>query len=140
MRREEALQRGAALLLTFVAGCFCRSPGNAEYDDYDSELAAWRLGSDEPNGCYQYIRMIGECNGGKVLFLHEVPLDSSRTIFFEADSGQFLGREDTGSCLDLSCVFFCQGHWYYPRPIQCQEGVVTEVLCGTHYQVGDAFP
>lgn len=37
----------AAVLIMFVPGCFCRASGNVESEDYDTELAAWRLDADE---------------------------------------------------------------------------------------------
>jgi hypothetical protein len=50
-----------------------------------------------------------------------------------------LGYEAFGFIYDPSWLL-CGGRRYFPRSIHCRDGLVTEVLCGTLYEVGDAFP
>jgi hypothetical protein len=137
----------AVVLVTFVSGCFCQAPPQ-DFGDYDTELAAWLAEIDEWQqesgecgalGCPSFSsnRVAGVCNDGRTLFLYDAWFDVSGTLFFDADDGQFLGyRTEMSPDFPLHCM----AGRYYPHPIQCQDGVVTKVLCGTYFEVGDPFP
>ena len=124
------------LMLTLLPGCYCGAPGE-EYADYDTEISRWRQEVSEYPPHSWALRIAGECDGGRILFLHEVPLDSDTTLFFDAGSRAFLGYREQGSP-DFPLVCMALGR-YYPRRIRCRDGIVTEVMCGTYYQVGDSF-
>ena len=119
-------------LLVLIPGCFCAAPP-ADYDDFGTELAAMRESFLADGFCN--VAIAGECDGGEVLFLHEFFIDSGITRFFDADTGAFIGYESQEGFWAL----FCGGRRWYPRPISCRNGVVTEVVCGDGYEVGDAY-
>lgn len=137
MKPEQCFFLGV-MFLTLVPGCFCRAPGDVDYEDYDTELSKWREESQDPDHYYQHQpRIAGECDGGRMLFLHETIIDWTRTLYFDAETGQFLGYANRGTWV---APLYCLGQSYFPRPIRCPDGVVTEVLYSTYYEVGDVFP
>jgi hypothetical protein len=119
--------------LVLMPGCFCAAPP-ADYEDFATELGAMREMYPEGKSCN--VAIAGECNDGDVLFLHEFFIDSGITRFFDTDTGAFIGYETQEGFWAL----FCGGRRFHPRPISCRNGVVTEVVCGDGYEVGDAYP
>lgn len=116
---------GGPLPLILAVGCFCPEP---QYEDYETELVAWRQSSTEDSDCFT--RFIGECTGGNTLYVYDVFIDTARVVYFDRETGRYLGSEDIGylnGCIDF-------------RPVFCPSGVITEILCGDFYSAGDAFP
>lgn len=112
------------VMLTGCFSCF----GHMDPEDFDTELSTRRQEAADDSFCCFHHRVAGECNGGRIVFLDEVAIDAGFTLFFDADSGQFLGKKDRGAyCGSTSLV-----------ALQCQAGVITEVFAGP-YEVGDAF-
>lgn len=123
------------VLLVLIPACFCSAP-SVDVEDYDTELTAWREDAENPEQSCN-VRITGECDDGRTLFLHEFLIDSGRTVFFDADTREFVAYEAIGIFVP---PIFCFGPKWYPYPVSCEDGVITEVLCGTSYEIGDPFP
>ena len=117
-----------------LTGCFlipCYQDLNPE--DFDTELEAWRQEAMQHQlACRTRLtRLAGECNGGRVLFLREIFIDTMLTRFFDADSGQFLGKKDSGGFLCGSTSLVA---------LQCPVGIVTESFCDDSVAGPVVFP
>lgn len=55
--------------------------------------------------------------------------------FFAADSERIVAQYSGGDVVDP----ICYGQSYWPRRVQCSDGTITEVHCGTRYGVGEEF-
>ena len=114
----------------------CQEKPASEFDDYENMLAQWKVSILCPSE--GTVAVAGRCLDG-TLVLHRTegapPLGPSFTNFFDAQSGSLIGMrtEFGGGLLDDEC----QGRVDWPEPFECESPVVSEVVCGERFTVGN---
>jgi len=113
-------------------GCF--APGLlANLDGFDASRQALL---DEANqmDCDEFRNLYaGECVGQNLVFLRTSTGFSFQVRYFNAQTGHFVaaaGGTDAGDP-------FCVGRGFAPFRVECDNPIVTEVICGTNLQPGD---
>ncbi len=114
----------------------CVERGIGEFGGYRTTLREWRT-SPETIYCGiedDYIWAVaGSCRGGAVLILDHGTGFFGVTKYYERNTRRFIGLTTWTDVWDEEC----QGMGYWPEPVDCPNAVVTEVICGTYYEVGD---
>ena len=114
----------------------CRSPFGCDPEtmtDYEATL------HDESEFvCYEQnpydLRVGGTCEDGTLFVITSDGLHS-QVQYFEPGNGRFLAWIFGSDVFDCACL----GVFYCPAFLECQNGVVVEVVCGTRYSVGDSI-
>lgn len=103
----------------------CDDPGPAlaEFPNFGEQKAQWD--QQRRQGACQFTYAQGACAGG-VRFLHQSGGKTSETRYFDA-SGAALGLSSQTDEADSDCG----GSFYWPEPVLCEDGEVTELFCGT---------
>ncbi len=101
--------------------------------DYDALLQ----GSDDFPRCdaayYANWTIAGQCDEG-TLFVHISDGMHEQIHYFDAQNGEFLAWEFRSDGIDCNCL----GITYCPVPFNCGDGIVTEVVCGDWFAIGDS--
>ena len=113
----------------------CVEPDIDEMDGFDTRLDLRRA---EMGWCMEWgalcFLVAGTCQDGTVFLLGPGWLQPAE--FFEPDTGAFVGSIYASDGIDSVCC----GITYWPFLIECEDAVVTEVVYGTQYEVGDSIP
>ena len=130
----------ACSLSALVAGCFCRRPLEAaDQPTYDEQLEVWREDPDfSARGCDigPSTRLAADCGDKDVLILWEFRGFTSRTLYYDGQTRELIGARWTS---DFGLLPTCQGRFTGGRIPSCPDSVVTELICGTYYDLGQHF-
>ncbi len=111
-------------------------PFDATRQSWHEELNGLPMDDVDHDGRAEFPLLIaGTCEGGSVLFLFMSGGLTFELRYYYAGSREFFGMISMTDGIDE----VCQGSSYWPRVIECLDGVVTEVLMGTFYDVGDSI-
>ncbi len=134
------LPDGSDPCLTFCEGTIwgCIEPDIGQMDGFDVRrewwTALWRESMawcDETEPWCSLV--VGTCGDGNV-FLFSIA-DHVMAEYFDPETGAFVGKIFPSDAIDPICC----GITYWPRLIACEGAVVTEVLGGVAYEVGDSI-
>jgi hypothetical protein len=97
--------------------------------DYCVTLGQWRADFGTVSGqCrIRFDYVAGECADGTVLFLHSRGGYDSDARFYDAGSGEFI---------TATSVTDVEEYNLEREPYDCPDPIVTEVICGFHYDIG----
>jgi len=111
-----------------LLGGGCEDRPLESYEDFEATRAIW-IAELEGESCDQPVPFLvtGTCNDSGLLFLYRGGGFTTAAYFFEPDSDTFVAIRATTDGISPPC----NGRHYWPERVQCTEGVVGEVLCGT---------
>ena len=114
--------------------CFQRVGDDpAAHDDYETTLARWRVQASESPEDFLLSSMIAAtCEDGTLALRRGT--HSGVTNYYTAD-GAFIALTDWQ---DFG-VFPCGSSVDWPRSVECKNAVVTEVIIGGWYEVGEEW-
>lgn len=133
---ESAAPDGADACLSqcFDGPGSCEEMALDEFDDYETTLHEWSGYPECELPDPVSAQVGGTCEEG-VLFVYVSDGLHAVAHYFEPDSRAFVARTSASDILNLGCG----GVFYWPHLIDCTDAVVTEVVCGTAYAVGDSI-
>ena len=107
-----------------------------EYEDSSTTREQW-LAELAELGCDDVFPsvVVGECSNNSAIFLSRSDGVTSLTHYFSPDTEGFISLTSVSDSINLSCL----GVGYWPEHLECNDAVITEVLCGTQLEVGDTF-
>jgi hypothetical protein len=114
-----------------AAGSCDETRAPSDYPDRDSTAAAWTaavVSCDQP---LPYV-VAGDCSGGGTFLLRGGGFTSEARVF--DPTGSFVALSTQTDVIDPTC----DGRGYWPQPPACDGATVSEVLCGTLFEVGQA--
>lgn len=92
-----------------------------DFADFTSERQRWRIQTLYGLNCNAVLGLVaGRCERENVLFLNRSEPFFGQAQFYDATTGKFLGLSHGSDTLAV-------GFW--PHPITCIDGVITEVIC-----------
>ena len=77
--------------------------------------------------------IVAECQTNNLVALAHTDGLHAVADFYDAATGAFVAQRSWSDALDETCW----GMNYWPLAVDCDEAIVTEVLCGTRWAVGD---
>jgi len=78
---------------------------------------------------------VGQCADGMIVLTYHSGL-VGETRFFRSDTEAFVALTNSTDCYEEVCF----GRGYWPVRVECDSPIVTEVICGTLYTIGEAIP
>ena len=116
--------------------CLASHLGNLEHEpDYETTLANWRAEiPSSPEDEEWRTRVAGSCGDGRTVFLHLHTGLGASTTLYDAETGEAVGF--VGLSYDFQLPP-CYSTTYWPAKIECPDQIVTEVISGPAFEVGD---
>lgn len=116
-----------------LAAGSCEEIPIEEFAEFDEELATWRAQTGGLNceDAFPFV-VVGECADGKK-FLFNGGGFTALVQYYSAEDDTFVGLETQTDVVMPPC----NGKGFWPEPVACEEPTVTEVVCGTLYDVGE---
>lgn len=107
-----------------------------EYQDFSTTREQW-LAEQSELGCDTSFSVLvaGECLNDPALFLSRSDGVTSLTHYFKHEEGEFISLTTGSDTIGPICL----GVGYWPEHLMCENAVITEVVCGSHLDVGDTF-
>lgn len=105
-----------------------RPVGPDEAPTYDETLSLWRsqAAAEGCNAIGSPYMTVGTCGGGAIRVLARSNGFSGDCTYFDASKGSYLGDAYWSDVALPPCC----GNSYWPGVIECEDAVVTEVICG----------
>lgn len=102
----------------------------AEFQSFEDELAGWMEDAVQyPEGC---MMVAGECGDG-TKFLYSNRVFSRLVHFYSPQSGAFSALETDNDCCGAPQCF-SMGYW--PLRVECLDARVTQIICGSAFEIG----
>ena len=101
-----------------------------DFEDLDGTIELWSQVCSGVDAPFPFV-VSGACADGKFVVMTGGGYTVEHRYF--DDEGSFVALTTGTDVIDPVCM----GQGYWPERVACEEGVVTEVHCGTNYKVGD---
>ena len=114
----------------------CEERGIEEFGDFDTTLGEWQAEAGNLDCDRSFPFMVtGECGDGVTLFLYRGTGFTTLTNYYDSETGRFMSLTTTTDAIEPRC----EGRGYFPELFVCRDAVVTEVICGTFFEEGEAI-
>jgi len=133
---------GALVFLLAIGAAACREGDVApcagrpiQVGTLEDERVALETERIELDGCPGVRQLfVGEC-AASLTFVYRYNGRGTSEIRYFDGSGTFVAVTNQADAIDVTCG----GRTYWPTLVECRDAVITEVICGTRFEVGQPF-